>query len=316
MPPVTQITEDHVFKACFALMAEGKSPSFNLVYEKLGRKGSAKIIQDTITKWRVQVGKRYAASRSIPSVPDELVRLNDTFLESAYSLAIASVESALANDREAVEQERLQVADSLTEAERKTEEANWRANETSIRLTEAEKELAQLRQAHQELQTNAAATETELTTRLAHAEAETQRVLVESAAIQRGLNDELSRSKQEALADRESHEMDRRRMLVETDRVRQDAQRAVATAEATLAHERSKNTALAAKLESAQTQAAKSQSELHAAIGNIEQLNRMLKAQADQHAAALQVLRRNTLGHQPGALHRPRKTTLKRLKKS
>jgi hypothetical protein len=64
---------ERVAEACSSLFLEGKSPSFESVYELIGRKGGAKVVQGMIADWRKEMANRFMAGRTNPDLPEELI---------------------------------------------------------------------------------------------------------------------------------------------------------------------------------------------------------------------------------------------------
>src|SRR5512143_4011298 len=107
---------------CFALLGEQESPSFPKVYQRLGNKGSAKLVQEAIDQWRRATAERFFARRSHPSLPEALVSEADRLLDALWHAAIGQVEALLEARRAEGEAQLLREREAMVAQTRVAEE--------------------------------------------------------------------------------------------------------------------------------------------------------------------------------------------------
>jgi hypothetical protein len=90
---------ERVAEACSSLFLEGKSPSFESVYELIGRKGGAKVVQGMIADWRKEMANRFMAGRTNPDLPEALITEADKVLTVVWRLALEKSDAAYADER-------------------------------------------------------------------------------------------------------------------------------------------------------------------------------------------------------------------------
>ena len=99
MVRTSSVDYELVAKACSSLFLEGKNTSFDGVYDILGRKGSAKVVQGLIADWRKEMAERFVAGRTNPDLPQELVEASDRLLAGVWQLSLSKSEEAYAGER-------------------------------------------------------------------------------------------------------------------------------------------------------------------------------------------------------------------------
>lgn len=87
------VTHELTARACAAIAADGHNPGFPRVYERIGRKGSARVVQNPIAEWR---RKAVAGERRREGVPQELVAAADRMADELFKVAIERAEARLA----------------------------------------------------------------------------------------------------------------------------------------------------------------------------------------------------------------------------
>jgi hypothetical protein len=138
MVRLSEVSPEAVFNACYALLAEGKNPSFPSVYERIGRKGGSKVVQGYISEWRHSVAGKLA-SRTRDGVPDRIVRATDDLADAIWNEAIATVDAIVESRRQEIEAE---AADMRAAAAQVEAVARSQVADLTGRLTENEKALA------------------------------------------------------------------------------------------------------------------------------------------------------------------------------
>lgn len=135
MARVSDVDTDRVASICFELLAQGDNPTFPKVYEALGRKGSAKVVQDAISAWRKDVSGKYFAQRTRPGVPDVIVSATDQLADAIWAQALFAASAGYEDDRKRIEDEMVSIrAQTAREVEEHRDQANqiaadWRASE-------------------------------------------------------------------------------------------------------------------------------------------------------------------------------------------
>jgi hypothetical protein len=108
MARTTDVQYEAVAAACLALFQDGDSPTFAKVYAALGNRGSGKVVNEMIRRWRKDLGDRLSilSQRSLPGVPDALVATVDALVAQTWQLAIDEGEAAYQVARERLAEER------------------------------------------------------------------------------------------------------------------------------------------------------------------------------------------------------------------
>jgi hypothetical protein len=121
MVRTTEVQYSAVAQACLELFRQGETVSFAKVYLALGSKGSGRVVNDLIRRWRTETGEQLAlrSERSLPGVPPTVVAALDSLALSTWQLALDRAEEAyqaaqgrLEADRE-MWQSRLETAAAL-----------------------------------------------------------------------------------------------------------------------------------------------------------------------------------------------------------
>jgi len=115
MARVSAVEQQQVEDACAQLFLEGKNVSFDAVYELIGRRGSARVVQTMIAAWRKEIAQRFVAGRTSPDLPEDLVAASDRLLASVWGLALEKAEAAYVARYRELEAERARV-DGLVRA--------------------------------------------------------------------------------------------------------------------------------------------------------------------------------------------------------
>jgi Skp family chaperone for outer membrane proteins len=113
---------ERVAEACSSLFLEGKSPSFESVYDLIGRKGGAKVVQGMIADWRKEMANRFMAGRTNPDLPEELITESDKVLTVVWRLALEKSDTAYADERSRLDQARVDMAAAVTQAQERAAE--------------------------------------------------------------------------------------------------------------------------------------------------------------------------------------------------
>lgn len=100
MARASSVEYEQVAKACSTLFMNGRNTSFDAVYEEIGRRGSAKVVQEYISDWRQEIAGRFVAGRTNPDLPEELVTESDRLLVAVWQLALGKADTAYAGARE------------------------------------------------------------------------------------------------------------------------------------------------------------------------------------------------------------------------
>ena len=122
MARTSAVEYERVAEACSSLFLEGKSPSFESVYELIGRKGGAKVVQGMIADWRKEMANRFMAGRTNPDLPEELITESDKVLTVVWHLALEKSDAAYADERSRLGQARVDMAAAVTQAQERAAE--------------------------------------------------------------------------------------------------------------------------------------------------------------------------------------------------
>ena len=122
MARTSAVEYERVAEACSSLFLEGKSPSFESVYELIGRKGGAKVVQGMIADWRKEMANRFMAGRTNPDLPEALITEADKVLSVVWRLALEKSDAAYADERSRLDQARVDMAAAVTQAQERAAE--------------------------------------------------------------------------------------------------------------------------------------------------------------------------------------------------
>ncbi|MEF8716162.1 MAG: DNA-binding protein [Accumulibacter sp.] len=153
MARTSAVEYERVVEACSSLFLEGKSPSFESVYELIGRKGGAKVVQGMIADWRKEMANRFMAGRTNPDLPEELITEADKVLTVVWRLALEKSDAAYADERSRLDQSRVDTAAAVTQAQERAAEFEHEAlvlqgelQTLQVRLQGSQTEIKDLRQ--------------------------------------------------------------------------------------------------------------------------------------------------------------------------
>lgn len=120
MARASSVEYNQVAQACYSLFQAGAPVSFQRVYDLLDNKGSSRVVNDYIKRWRQEAGDKLAVTfaRSLPGLPEGLVSAADDLLLKFWQGALAQAEQAYQTAQQELAQER-----SALEVERETEKA-------------------------------------------------------------------------------------------------------------------------------------------------------------------------------------------------
>lgn len=131
MTRASEVTYEAVVVECLELWATGQSTSFNNVYDRLGRRGSAAIVQKFIAQWKKDSADRLSAKRTLPDLPTDLVAASDALLGQTWAMALDQAEVAYSQARLKLESEREGFEAALERANERT----GQAERDALRLT-------------------------------------------------------------------------------------------------------------------------------------------------------------------------------------
>ena len=229
MVRATEVDKDKVFEACFAIAAEGKSPSFEKVYNAIGRKGGNKVVTDFIAEWFQLLPAMQVRQQLVGDVPPRVADLFNEAAHNAWGIVcevrdqqLAEVRDALALEKAALEESRKGLQQEMDDLRTGREQAL-----ATVRVRDAELEAA--RQGLAETQERLQAREQQMEV---HARALED---AQNSIRQLGVRiDQIQEAQATALAEQRSrHEGeiqslnaradgDRRRLMQDTDDLRQN----------------------------------------------------------------------------------------------
>ena len=117
MARISAVEYERVAEACSSLFLEGKSPSFESVYELIGRKGGAKVVQGMIADWRKEMANRFMAGRTNPDLPEELITEADKVLTVVWRLALEKSDAAYADERAQIDKAKVDMVVKVEHAQ-------------------------------------------------------------------------------------------------------------------------------------------------------------------------------------------------------
>lgn len=140
MARISEVEYQPVETACFQLMSEGTNPSFEMVYNIIGRRGSAKVVQDMIGRWRKETADRFFVRRSHPVLPENLVAASDQMVEKIWVEALTKFDSVFAEKLKEIENRLNEMQELVDAADKtvKTEEKSRLAAESDLKASRAE----------------------------------------------------------------------------------------------------------------------------------------------------------------------------------
>jgi chromosome segregation ATPase len=136
-----QATDEVVFQAADALAAEGRSPSANLIRERIGL-GGFTTIQAALARW-----KQVVAQRNAYQVPEEIATQADGFARSLWTAARQQADTVTAGVRQAAELKFVCATAELAEAQAEISRLERELTDVTERASEVEAAFARARQA-------------------------------------------------------------------------------------------------------------------------------------------------------------------------
>lgn len=234
MPKLTDVSKDRVFEACRAVRDAGARVTFARVYEQLGRRGSAKVVQEFIAIWQTTEDQDF-----LPGLPPAFVGVLRELGTEAFSAAMREAESRL-------EQRRTELEDQAN-AEREATQTTVRGAQDAMKEMEAVKCLAEdqivvmrqelavaaerisaLSQAVSDRDQAVAAVRTELAGKTAELTTLASEWNAAVAALQDELRQERLAGQQALNQERERAAGERQHLMAQTDQIRQDKEREIA----------------------------------------------------------------------------------------
>lgn len=233
MPKPSDVSKDRVFEACRAVRDAGARVTFERVYEQLGRRGSAKVVQDFIAIWQTTEDQAF-----LPGLPPAFVGALRQLGIEAFTAAQREAEARLAQRRAEVEQH---LAAAREAAEQTVREAQEQAAAADAEKRAAEGQLVSMRQelAVATERANAlsqvvserdqalASLRTELEARNAEVGRLSTKLEATVAALQDELRQERLASQQALNQERERAAGERQHLMAQTDQIRQDKEREI-----------------------------------------------------------------------------------------
>lgn len=122
MARISTVDPESVAQACAQMFAEGKNVSFDAVYDLIGRKGSARVVQNLIAEWRKEMAERFTTQRASPSLPADLVEASDTLAATIWHQALAKADEAYSAQRADLETQRAAMSDAIQTAQNRAAE--------------------------------------------------------------------------------------------------------------------------------------------------------------------------------------------------
>ena len=202
MPRISAVEYERVAEACSSLFLEGKSPSFESVYELIGRKGGAKVVQGMIADWRKEMANRFMAGRTNPDLPEDLITEADKVLTVVWRLALEKSDAAYADERAQIDQAKVDMAVKVENAQERAA-----ALEREIVALQSERQTLEVR-----LQGNQSEIEdlrlrlADTTTLLRARDEQISQMREDGARLASTLENERRNYEAELLAERERHE--------------------------------------------------------------------------------------------------------------
>ena len=126
MPRQSAIGYEIVATACLDLWRSGINPNFKKVYEAIGNRGSATVVQRLIDKWKKDSAERLQLKQSHADLPDNLTAAGDNLLVEFWKMALTTARSETSKAMESLNDER---AANLKMFEKASQEAASLAEE-------------------------------------------------------------------------------------------------------------------------------------------------------------------------------------------
>lgn len=287
MPAASSVRKDAVFAACYEVMRSGQTPSFNNIYPLIGSKGGGQIVNDFIKDWRIHVGQNDPGSKAqaqFDGLPTEVARHAAKLLGEIWADAQAKAEAQLADRRAQVEAELAQANARTEEAiqQQRAQQEQFASKESRLRAEYAQLQdkcadlMGQLAQTIAERDRAVASAANEGQARKDSEEARTREQTAAAAEI-KALNARLGDIQQARIDDKSQFEALTKRLMEETDVIRQQERNAAAAA-------RADAKALADKLRDRQRVSDEQATRITQLAGQIAQLEGDLAEQISENA--------------------------------
>ncbi|MEF8697803.1 MAG: DNA-binding protein [Candidatus Accumulibacter sp. UW20] len=202
MARTSAVEYERVAAACSSLFLDGRSPSFESVYELIGRKGGAKVVQGMISDWRKEIAGRFMAGRTNPDLSDDLISEADRMLTVVWRLALEKADAAYADERAQITQWRVEMTERVVEAQ---ERAGASAREALALQGETQTLQARLQANHAEIE-DLRQRLADTTTLLRARDEQIGQLREDGARLASTLESERRNQEAELLAERERHE--------------------------------------------------------------------------------------------------------------
>lgn len=232
----SSVEYEAVAQACSKLFLAGESVSLPRVYDAIGNKGSSRVVQDYIKRWRKETADKLAITvqRNLPGVPEGLVAGADEWLVKLWQGALAAAEQTFLRARGELDFERAQIeaehellraANShlegdlaltratLSERDQALGELKGAYQDQAVGLREREAQVTALREEVARLSATLDAIQRQHATDLAAAQIRGEELVAEA---RRELNKEIEREREAAVGERAY-------LMRTTDEIRQAA---------------------------------------------------------------------------------------------
>lgn len=105
------VSFEDVRNAFFAILGEGGNPTFDSIYNRIGRKGGADVVRRLITQVKAEAAQLHdkLTLSHIPGVPEPLVDLMNEFTRTSWDLALDSAMKNLELARETLALEKAEL---------------------------------------------------------------------------------------------------------------------------------------------------------------------------------------------------------------
>jgi chromosome segregation ATPase len=284
LPGGSSVTQERVDEICFALMAVDQTPSFNLVYERLGRRGSSAVVQRCMADWRVRVGQAGANTPERSGMIQELVAEADKLVMALYTTAKATAEKELEARRQEVEASLTHGRQRLAEEEDRHARTRMDLAEVRHQLELAQKDYQQVHDANQALQAECNQLRLNKVTLTEQLQSRDESLLLATAqhavTIERLTGEHVA----ERAANEQKSALERERLLGECEQLRLRANQLSEQAEATAASHRHQIDSLREELRQAGKQASRLESTTADLQRELLTLKDQVKIAAEAHA--------------------------------
>lgn len=233
MAKSSDVSKERVFESCRAVRDAGARVTFERVYERLGRRGSAKVVQDYIALWQTTEDQDF-----LPGLPPAFVGALRQLGVEAFAAAMREAETRMEQRRAVLEQEATAQREACDAAVRAAQDQAAAAENERLALEAqlaavrqdlaiANERGAALTQQVDERDRGLATLRGELATKTQETTALAARLDATAAQYQAELRDERLAGQQALNQERERGAGERQHLMEQTDRLRQDKEREV-----------------------------------------------------------------------------------------